>query len=402
MIRNNRDFTVMWLGQAVSQLGSRGYGVAIMLWVLAATDSPAIVGLVSTVTLAALTLAAIPAGVIVDRFDRRRVMVGADISSATAATSIAVLAYSDTFALAPVLIAAATLGIGWAVRGLAESAALPNVVDDEDIPRAVTMFEVRGYATGLAGPPIAAATYGIAAAIPFATQAIAFLTAGLAAWSVRRPLQKRQIVARQISIREGLRWFWQQRSIRNLAGLTAVGDFVLNGCGLVVVVLLAESMSPAIVGIMLALAYGAGMVGAVVVPGLLDRIGRNSLLVLSAVVSAFAVMGMIGQPPLVIALAYAVLLFVRPAWQIIADIRMAEAVDDQVRGRVGSAVDLVTGAPVLFAPVLVGLALTAVGPAWVFLVLGLAIGIVAAVSVSSRAVRDVVQHPLPADEPQLF
>jgi MFS family permease len=73
-----RDFALLWAGQAVSQLGSRIYGVAYMLWVMAVTGSPAQTGLIASVTLATFAIAQLPAGWITDRFDRRLIMVGCE------------------------------------------------------------------------------------------------------------------------------------------------------------------------------------------------------------------------------------------------------------------------------------------------------------------------------------
>jgi len=61
-LRGNRDFTLLWAGQAVSQLGTRIYGVAYMLWVLAVTGSVARTGLISSVSLGAFALAQVPGG----------------------------------------------------------------------------------------------------------------------------------------------------------------------------------------------------------------------------------------------------------------------------------------------------------------------------------------------------
>src|ERR1700741_1252467 len=88
-LSGHRDFPLLWVGQAVSQLGSRTYGVAYMLWVLDVTGSAAVVGLAASCTLAAFAATQLPAGWLIDGFDRRRVMIGTDLVSAAAALSLA-------------------------------------------------------------------------------------------------------------------------------------------------------------------------------------------------------------------------------------------------------------------------------------------------------------------------
>src|SRR5688572_16554589 len=100
--RDGRDFTLLWVGQAVSQLGSRTYGVAYMLWVMAATGSPALTGVIASVTLAAFTIAQLPAGWLADRADRRRVMMASDAASAVAALALFAAAAAGWFS-APLL-----------------------------------------------------------------------------------------------------------------------------------------------------------------------------------------------------------------------------------------------------------------------------------------------------------
>ena len=84
----HRDFRLLWAGQAVSQLGTRIYGVAFMLWVLAVTGSVARTGLIASVSLGAFALAQVPGGWLADRVDRRHIMVACDASSAIAALSL--------------------------------------------------------------------------------------------------------------------------------------------------------------------------------------------------------------------------------------------------------------------------------------------------------------------------
>ncbi|MDO1481174.1 MFS transporter [Rhodococcus ruber] len=396
----NPDFARLCVGQAVAQLGSRGYGVAIMLWVLAVSGSAATVGLVSTVTMGAFTAATVPAGWIVDRFDRRRVMITVDACSAVAAAVLAYCAWRGLFHPVPVLAAVSVLGAGWAVRGLAEDAAVPQVVEREQIGTAYGLFEARGYATGVAGPPLAATLYGLGAALPFAGHAVSFVVAGAAAARVRTPLQAPRgpgpVAERPwASIREGLRWFASHRFVRTTAALTAVAEFVVNGCGLVVVVLLAGSGAPSsTVGIVLAGAYGGGMLGALAVPRLRRRIPAHRLLVLSAALGVLAVLAAATGSPFVAAAGYAALLAVTPSWSVVVTARCAELVPDAVRGRVGAATGLVTSLPAMFAPLTVGVLTTAVGAASTAWMLAALLGGVAVAAALSRTVRLQAGEPL--------
>jgi fucose permease len=379
----------LWVGQAVSELGSRGYGVAIMLWVLAGTGSPAAVGAVSTVTLAAFAASSVPAGWVVDRFDRRRTMMAADGVSAVSTGTLAVVAWAGSFHLAHVVAVGAILGVGWSVRGLAEDAAVPHVVEEKDVPTAIAMVEGRGYATGVAGPPLAAALYGVSAALPFLTHAIAFLTAGATASRVRTPLQDEQHNrAPETSLSAGLREWWRTPFLRVTALLSAVNGCVTNGCGLITLVLLTQAgTSPAVIGFALAAAYGAGMVGSFAEPLLRRRISAPTLLVVSAAAGTASVLALAASSLAVAVAAYAVLLLTQPLWQIAISARTIEIVPDELRGRVGGAVGLVTFVPMMLAPLVTGVLLATTSSTFTALVFAAAMAVVTVTAAVSGTIR---------------
>ncbi len=80
----NRDFVLLWSGQWVSQLGNRAFALAMMYWMMQATGSSSLMGLLmATTTLPAVALAPL-GGVIADRFSRLRVLVVSDALSGVA------------------------------------------------------------------------------------------------------------------------------------------------------------------------------------------------------------------------------------------------------------------------------------------------------------------------------
>ena len=107
-----RDFRLLWAGQSVSQLGSRGFHIACLLWVVAMTGSPVQAGLAGSVMLGASTLVALPGGWLADRVDRRRLMMGCDVASGSATLSLATAAFADVYSLPHLLVVGVILGVG--------------------------------------------------------------------------------------------------------------------------------------------------------------------------------------------------------------------------------------------------------------------------------------------------
>ena len=85
----NRDYMLLWGGQVVSTLGSSALSVVYPLLILAITDSAAAAGVASGLRALPYLLFSLPVGALIDRWDRKRVMILCDCGRALAALSIA-------------------------------------------------------------------------------------------------------------------------------------------------------------------------------------------------------------------------------------------------------------------------------------------------------------------------
>src|SRR5260370_23990447 len=89
-LRRNRDFQLLWGGQAVSLLGSQTSKIAYPLLVLAMTGSPAKAGIAGSASMLGYLLFPLPAGGVADRYDRKRIMITCDAIRLAAVGSIAI------------------------------------------------------------------------------------------------------------------------------------------------------------------------------------------------------------------------------------------------------------------------------------------------------------------------
>ena len=145
----NGPFSAMWLGQVISSLGDRVHQIALVFLVARATDSsPLALGLVfAAMTLPALVVGPI-AGVLVDRWNRKHVMVASDLVRAGIVVLIPIAAnlhVALVVALVFVLAAASSF------FRPARAAALPRVVPDEDLLTANSAMWVADTFSDLAG-----------------------------------------------------------------------------------------------------------------------------------------------------------------------------------------------------------------------------------------------------------
>jgi MFS family permease len=402
-LSGRRDFTLLWAGQAVSQLGTRIYGVAFMLWVLVVTGSVVQTGVIASVSLGAFAVAQLPGGWLADRFDRRWIMVLCDASSALAALSLCVAAFYGWFNIAHVLVSAVVFGVGWAVRGTAEGVSLADVLPSDEVAGAAAMMSARGHAAGLAGPPAAINLFSVSAALPFLVDGVSYLVAMVCAAFVRTPLRAPDRAGSGGSvpaeIANGARHFWRVRFVRLAGALDAVAAFASNSLALLVIVLLRDvhASAPSI-GIVLAMGSVGGLTGAVIATSLSARLA-SPLPVLTAAPAAAGLAlvslafagGTVG-----IAVGFGAFFLLWPAWSAVLAAQFLRRVDAEHRGRVMGTSGLLGAGAIAAAPVSTGLLLAQFGTRTTCLVLAGMLAVVALTAGVAPALRD---EPLAGPSP---
>jgi hypothetical protein len=161
------------------------------------------------------------------------------------------------------------------------------------------------------------------------------------------------------------------------------------------------SGAPAIGGV-LALAYGAGTVGALAVPVLYRRVRRYTLVAAAPFIGAAGALALRGTPA-ALATGFAVLLLARPLWQIPLSERWLAVTDSEHRGRMSGGIGTVTASAVTLTPVITGLLVTGVGPAATATGMAMALiatGVLTAVNPAVRALDPDQSAAEPARPPE--
>jgi NRE family putative nickel resistance protein-like MFS transporter len=154
----NRAYALLWCSQVVSQLGDRFHWVAISLWVYAQSSSALSVSYALTALMLGPVVVGLPAGALIDRLDRKTVLVAADLVRAVLVALIPWLmgidihlVYLDLF-----LISCAT-----AFFRPAALASIPRLVSASSYLSATALFTVSDTASDVIGPAIAGAASGL-------------------------------------------------------------------------------------------------------------------------------------------------------------------------------------------------------------------------------------------------
>ncbi|BCY12236.1 hypothetical protein L3i22_073240 [Actinoplanes sp. L3-i22] len=127
----NRDFTALWAGQVVSALGASITSTAMPLLVLATTGSPRDAGLVGAAGTLPFLVGNLPAGALVDRWNRHRILLVSELLAALAVVTVPLAIWAGRLSVGQMCAVAFVQGMCFAFFSLAERAALPRVVPGE-------------------------------------------------------------------------------------------------------------------------------------------------------------------------------------------------------------------------------------------------------------------------------
>ncbi len=266
----NRDYLLLWFGQAISSIGGSVSDLAFPLLVLAVTGSPAQAGLVAGLDALAAALFALPAGVLVDRWDRKRVMLFCDLGRFVSLTSIPLALAMGHLTIYQLYITALVEGTLTRLFGLAHTASLSQVATEAQLSTAVALDEVMEGTTALGGPSLSGLLFGLSRALPFLADAISYAVSILTLLLIRVPFQgQREIKRRHLlaEVRAGMNWIWCQPFIRAMTLLTAPGALFSTGLPLIIIVLAQQQhASSFLIGSIFALGGIGSIVGAALAP----------------------------------------------------------------------------------------------------------------------------------------
>jgi MFS family permease len=362
------------------------------LLVLAVTGSPAAAGAVAFAFGLPAVLAMLPAGAVLDRVDRRRVMVACDVARGLAAGSIVLALWDGRLTLGQLVVTAVVAGVAHPFFSVGERAAIPRLVDPSQLPAAIAQVSVREYTGLVAGQALGGALFGVARALPFAADALSDLVSVASLLLVRARFQAERTAARWrplAEVREGLAWTWGHPFVRTTALLSAGLDGVTNALYLAVIVIAQRrGASPAEVGAMLAFMGVGGLGGSLVATRLsaLLSLRAVALLALGTWVVLTPVLAL-APTPLLIGAVYGSMFVFHPTWGAAIGSAQMRAVPEHLMGRMQSGVLLLSLGAVPLAQLGVGFLLQLAGPTWTISVLTAILAVTLAAGVSSRSLR---------------
>lgn len=342
----------LWGAVASSNFGDGLVSLAFPWLASLLTRDPILIAGVALATRLPWLVFSLQAGVLGDRFDRRRLMVGANTVRAVVAGATALAVAMDAMPLPALYLAAFVLGMCEVLFDNTSQAILPAIVPRAKLERANgTIMGAQMVIADFVARPVAGALVGLTLSLPFAIDAVtaavsAALVAAIpgtfrsvpsAAASPGGELTLRPTMRTQIH--EGLTWLWRHRLLRTLALALAA----MNGTSAAVLatyvlfaqeILLLDGFG---FGLLLAAGSVGGLLGSFLAPSLTRRLGSGPSLFLTITlpIATFAITAATSNA-IVVAACFAVFGFTAILWNVVTVSLRQVMIPDQILGRVNS------------------------------------------------------------------
>ena len=147
-------FRMIWIANLVSALGSMIQSIAAAWLMTDLTDSHLLVALVQASIVIPVLFIGVFAGVLADNYDRRKVMLGANLGMAAVSAVLAALAWLEVVAPWSLLLMTLLIGCGFALNGPAWQASVRLQVPHEDLPQAISLNSIAFNMARSVGPAI--------------------------------------------------------------------------------------------------------------------------------------------------------------------------------------------------------------------------------------------------------
>ncbi|MGN6760443.1 MAG: MFS transporter [Leifsonia sp.] len=303
----SRDFLLLLAGQTTSQLGAQVSGVAVPLLAVVTLHATALeVGMLGAASTIAFAVVGLPAGAWVDRIRRRSLLIASDLARAALLATIPLAAVFGILSLGQLLLVSLLAGVSRVFFDVGYRSYLPSVIGRDRVLAGNSSLEFVRASGQVAGPALGGVLVTlIGAASVLLVQAGTFVVSALCLLGIRaredapapssagRPRRMREEIA------EGLGFVLRSRVLRATTVASALGNFSFAIASAVNMVFLSRTLglSPALIGVVIAVGSVTVMIGAAFTTRLSRAVGSVRIVWLSLAFTApLALLGAFAQP----------------------------------------------------------------------------------------------------------
>lgn len=287
----NPNFLLLWQGQLVSCLGDVVYEVALGFWILAVTGSPALMGTLMAATILPRVLVSPFAGVIVDRSDRKSLLIAMDVIRGALIVFVGIAAFMGFVEVWMVFAAGVVMGICGAFFSPAVSSALPDIVPKSKLMQANSVYGMINAGSNIVGNGAGGLIYQlIGAPAMFLFNGLSYLFSSFSLFFVKIPRIESKTQRQDFfdDMKQGFKFIWKFTGLRNLISIAVFLNFFAN-MGIVLFLPLfqrTESLGPTRYGIAMAFMTGGMLLGMLLTSALkIPPVKRFGIFAASALLS---------------------------------------------------------------------------------------------------------------------
>jgi MFS family permease len=263
-----KNFFLIWQGQFVSSLGDVAYEIALGFWVLAVTGSTGLMGTIMAASVLPRVIISPFAGVLVDRTDRKKMLVLMDIIRGVFIVFVGIAALAGFIKVWMAFGAGVILGICGAFFNPAISSSIPDISPKSQIVKANSAFSAINALSNILGNSVGGFLFNLLGApVMFLFNGLSYIFSGLSIMLTKIPSIHKESEPQHFSedLREGFKFVWYFRGLRYLIFIACLINFFCN-MGLVLFLPYFQkspALGPAKYGIAAALLTGGMLAGMV-------------------------------------------------------------------------------------------------------------------------------------------
>ncbi|HEU5244307.1 MAG TPA: MFS transporter [Gaiellaceae bacterium] len=290
---SHRDFLKLWTGQTISEFGSQVSQLAIpAVAILTLKATPFEVAALETVVFLPFLILTLPAGVWVDRWRRRWILIGGDLGRAVLLATIPLVYALGHLTLAQLYVVGFLVGVHTVFFDVAYQAYLPQIVDRETLVEGNSKLQMTVSGAAIAGPGLSAGLLAVLSA-PYAilVDASSFVVSGGFTAAIRKredppPATERRRLL--VELWEGLRYVTRHRLLFPQALATGSSNFATNIVFSVYFVFAYRhlSLTPTLMGVIGAVAATGWLIGSATADWWRRKLGVNGATILGMAVGA--------------------------------------------------------------------------------------------------------------------
>lgn len=336
----------LWSASGVSNLGDGVFLVALPLLAARLTRSEVSISLIAVAGALPWLLLSLPIGAIIDRSDRRRVMVVSDVFRAVVVGVLAIVAAFDAAGIWMLWVVALALGTAEVFFDNASQAIVPSVVPTPLLEKA----NGRRYAVELAantfvGTPLGSVLFAVTVALPFGFDAVTFAIAAALVLSVPgnfNPNTQPRHPSASIyaEVRTGMRWLWRSPLLRTVAISLGLSNLAFQMPQAVFVLFAQDELgvSERGYGFLLGVMGAGAVLGGLVGDRIVARLGQSVSIYASLVTWVLTLLA-VGVYPVAwfVALVVAIESMAATVWNVVMVSLRQQAIPAPLFGRVNSA-----------------------------------------------------------------